>query len=195
MDVITAVFGSSVTVIGSLFFEKGSEQSIHRDTPAFFTNPFNHYFGVWNALEDIRMDAGPLIYYEGGHKVAQDKDLYLDKSVNEKNYFAKVEDACREAGLPIKELIINKGDTIIWHPQLPHGGGKINKTGLTRKSLVFHALPTMADIYGPSEFFNTHGRLPIKTNHSLLREGKHWMIDQGAPKFFHNRYEGNFDEI
>jgi phytanoyl-CoA hydroxylase len=195
MGVIGAAFSGSVTVIGSLFFEKGSEQSIHRDTPAFFTNPFNHYFGVWNALEDIRLDAGPLIYYEGGHKVAQDKDLYLDESVNEKNYFAKVEGACRDAGLTIKEMLINKGDTIIWHPQLPHGGGRINKRGLTRTSLVFHAAPTAADIYGPSEFFKTHGRLPIKAKFNQLKEGGYWMIDHGAPKFLSNRYEGNFDEV
>lgn len=56
-EILQAAFTSEFTVVGSLFFEKGSMQSIYRDTPAFFTNPLNHYFGVWNALEDIEVVA------------------------------------------------------------------------------------------------------------------------------------------
>src|SRR6266545_1980734 len=47
--IVEAAFGTPFVVVGSLFFEKGSTQSIHRDTPAFFTNPLNHFFGVWTA--------------------------------------------------------------------------------------------------------------------------------------------------
>jgi phytanoyl-CoA hydroxylase len=54
IEVVRAAFGVDFTIVGSLLFERGSTQDVHRDTPAFFTNPLNHFFGVWNALEDIQ---------------------------------------------------------------------------------------------------------------------------------------------
>lgn len=194
-NILRAAFDSRITVIGSLFFEKGSGQSMHRDTPAFFTNPFNHYFGIWNALEDIAHDSGPLVYYEGGHKICRDKDLYLNPDVDQENYFNIVESACIEAGLELKEIYPKKGDTIIWHPELPHGGGVIQNPKATRKSLVFHAIPISSDIYGPQEFFGTCGSVPKKQGFNLLDIDGDAMIDQGVAKFFKNRREGNFDEI
>lgn len=65
IDVVQAAFAGDFNIVGSLFFEKGSTQSVHRDTPAFFTNPLNHFFGVWNALEDIQSGSGELCYYRG----------------------------------------------------------------------------------------------------------------------------------
>ena len=38
----------------------------------------------------------------------------------------------------IKELIIKKGEIIIWDANLLHGAFKIKNKKLTRKSLVFH---------------------------------------------------------
>ena len=88
-DIIHAAFLEKFILVGSLFFEKGSAQSIHRDTPAFFTNPLNHFLGIWNALEDIKPGSGPLIYYPKGHKILEDKDLYLNKDIKINNYFKK----------------------------------------------------------------------------------------------------------
>ena len=74
LEVVEAAFESRADIVGSLYFERGSGQNIHRDTPAFYTIPLNRYFGVWHALEDIHPDSGALTYYEGGHLVSPDKD-------------------------------------------------------------------------------------------------------------------------
>lgn len=194
-EVIRAAFDSPFTVAGSLYFEKGSMQSVHRDTPAFFTNPLNHYFGVWNALEDVKKGSGPLVYYAGGHKLLADKSLYLDSSVTVKTYFRVVEDACKDAGLDLVEYYPSSGDTLIWHPQLPHGGAPILNNRISRRSLVFHAIPRGIPIYGTKEFFDPEGVVPLGKKYRVIKYGKNDMIDQGEPRFFHNRYEGNFGEV
>ena len=194
-EILQAAFASEFTVVGSLFFEKGSTQSIHRDTPAFFTNPLNHYFGVWNAMEDIAVGSGPLMYYAGGHKLVPDESLYLDEKVTINNYFNIVEDACKQAGLELVEFYPKKGDTLIWHPQLPHGGGKIANAGSSRRSLVFHCIPKNTPIYGTDEFFDPSHLVPVAGKSKTISHGINGMLDQGTPRFFHNRYEGNFDEV
>lgn len=193
-EIVQAAFSSPYVVVGSLLFEKGSTQSIHRDTPAFFTNPLNHYFGIWNALEDVRLGSGPLIYYKGGHKIAPDEYLYLDNGININNYFSFIEDACKTAGLELIEYYPKKGDTLIWHPQLSHGGGKITSPGLSRRSFVFHCIPRGCPIYGAEKFFDSSHTVPVLPPYKTIRYGNYEILDQGNPRFFHNRYEGNFDE-
>lgn len=192
---LSAAFRAQPLVVGSLFFERGSTQSIHRDTPAFFTNPLNHYFGVWNALEDIAEDSGPLIYYKGGHKIALDESILSKKIIKEKDYFAYVEGACKDAGLELVSFCPKKGDTLIWHPQLPHGGAPFRRPGTSRKSIVFHYIPNGVPIFGPKEFFAENPRLLARPNYKTISFNDHLMIDQGSPKFFHNKFEGNFKEI
>lgn len=193
-DIIHAAFLEKFILVGSLFFEKGSAQSIHRDTPAFFTNPLNHFLGIWNALEDIKPGSGPLIYYPKGHKILEDKDLYLNKDIKINNYFKNIELACIKAGLEKIEYYPNKGDTLIWHPQLPHGGFNKFKKGFSRKSFVYHCIPDNTLIYGTDLFFESRKRLPIKQLKTLNFSGN-IMLDQIKPRFFHNYLDGNFDEL
>ncbi len=51
----------------SLFYERGSAQDLHRDTPYFSTRPEYRYFGMWVALEDVDAQNGPLMVAPGGH--------------------------------------------------------------------------------------------------------------------------------
>jgi ectoine hydroxylase-related dioxygenase (phytanoyl-CoA dioxygenase family) len=193
--VVEAAFAKPFVVVGSLFFDKGSTQSIHRDTPAFFTNPLNHFFGVWTALEDVEPGSGPLLYYRSGHTVAPDDQLLADPSVNSENYFATVVAACQRSGLELVEYYPKKGDTLIWHPQLPHGGAPITKPDQSRRSIVFHYIPTGVPIYGPDTFFGASDKVRKTPNYRTIKFGNYEVIDQGKPRFFHNRYEGNFDEF
>jgi phytanoyl-CoA hydroxylase len=192
MALVEAAFRAAPVAVGSLYFEKGSTQSVHRDTPAFFTNPLNHFFGVWTALEDVHEGAGPLIYYRGGHRVAPDAALFLDRRVSLENYFRRVEQACREAGLELLEFYPRKGDTLVWHPQLPHGGAPIADPRRSRRSLVAHYIPDGVPIHGADVFF-TIKKVGTAPNYRMLRFGPHQAIDQERPRFFHNRNEGNFD--
>ena len=63
--ILVKLFGKQQCVYSSLFFREGTAQHFHVDTPHFFTNPINQYYGVWFALEDIDKNAGPLKYIIG----------------------------------------------------------------------------------------------------------------------------------
>jgi len=195
IEVLTRAFGKEPVVVGSLLFEKGSQQSVHRDGPAFFTWPTGQFFGVWNALEDIAPDAGPLIYYEGGHRAISDKDLRRAGAANEATYFRRVIEDCEKRHLVMREVLLQRGDTLIWHSQLPHGGSKISNPARSRKSLVFHYIPLGTPIFGPTEFFGPGAPKARGPNYSVLELDGGKFLNQGSPRFFHNYVEGNFHEV
>lgn len=194
LDVVRAGFLDDYNIAGSLFFERGSTQSIHRDTPAFFTNPLNRFFGVWNALEDIGPGTGELCYYPGGHRVISDAELRNDPRVNIHNYFDVVEEACVNAGLAKTFFRPNKGDTLIWLPQLPHGGGERTNPAASRRSIVFHYIPRGVPIYGAKHFFDRGRSLATQENYDIISKNGVRMIDMGSVRFYHNHAEGNFEE-
>jgi hypothetical protein len=195
LKILRAAFRRDFTVVGSLFFEKGSTQDIHRDTPAFFTNPLNHFFGVWNALEDIQKDSGELCYYRGGHRSVSDADLYANPKINIDNYFSVVEQACKDAGMERLLFLPKQGDTLIWLPQLPHGGAPRHDPALSRRSVVFHYIPNGVPIHGASDFFDHKKPIFIGENYSVKTMDNIRMIDMGTTRFYHNYSEGNFEEI
>jgi phytanoyl-CoA hydroxylase len=57
-------------------------------------------------------------------------------------------------GLQIKKLYVDAGDTLIWHPQLPHGGSPIKDRRRTRFSWVIHTTPVGVPVYHQNVFFN-----------------------------------------
>lgn len=193
-EVVRTAFRNDFTIVGSLFFEKGSTQDVHRDTPAFFTNPLNHFFGVWNALEDIHEGSGELCYFRGGHKIARDSDLYDDANITIDNYFSVVENACKAAGLELERFRPRKGDTLIWLPELPHGGSPRDNESSTRRSMVFHYILVGTPIHGVNEFFDSSKPLFVNENYSVRVKNGIRMIDMGETRFYHNHKEGNFEE-
>ena len=192
-SILKELFECKPQIVGSLYFDKGTGQNLHRDTPAFFTDPINNYVGVWTALEDVQPDSGPLMYIKGGHKVSDDYDLYMS-NCDENIYFESVIKECNKLNLEVSQLCPSKGDTIIWHPQLPHGGSKITNPKISRKSIVGHYMSSNSMIYGPREFFSEDKQLPVRSL-KLVKVGKLNAIDHGGPQFFRNRDEGNFDEF
>jgi hypothetical protein len=48
---------------------------------------------------------------------------------------------CEEQGLATEYFMAKKGDVLIWHADLMHGGAKIDNPAFTRKSLVCHYMP------------------------------------------------------
>lgn len=133
--------GDLPMICNTLNFEFGSQQDYHFDT--FYMPPPtpNKMIASWLALEDATASNGPLSYYPGSHKIPAynfssgstiivpeempDFKKYMEKEINERN-------------LEPKLLLANKGDLLIWHSQLYHGGSKIINKKKTRKSLVTH---------------------------------------------------------
>jgi ectoine hydroxylase-related dioxygenase (phytanoyl-CoA dioxygenase family) len=161
------IFNAETCVYTSLYFEAGSEQPIHRDTPYFHTKPVNRFVGCWVALEDATLENGALLAIKGGHLVPEldltsiAGQLYADLREIDPNdqslwisYQDKMRDSCLAAGLTVEPIEISAGDTIIWHPMLPHGGSPIINKALSRKSLVFHITPLNTPVYHQDYFFN-----------------------------------------
>jgi hypothetical protein len=53
------------------------------------------------------------------------------------------------------DVHVKKGEVILWHPLLPHGGGEIKDPTRTRHSLVSDTVPEMTPVYRMDVFFDT----------------------------------------
>jgi len=156
-------FGDKPIVFGSLNFERGSTQAAHIDAIVFCPQPTYSMAGLWVAREDIHPDSGPLFYIPGSHQwplahgedvVATHPDLAtlrikargLNDSGERSAIVRKLSDAWtgdfarlleeRNAGKVTLEL--KKGDAVVWHSHLAHGGQPRNNPKLGRRSAVFH---------------------------------------------------------
>ena len=161
------LFGYRSSVYTSLYFRYGTQQPIHRDVPVFRTQPENFYFGVWYGLEDATVENGALRAIPGGHRVntvdhfalaaqhTNDADsIHPSESPMWTIYQTAVAEQCKQQGLNEISIEMEKGDVLIWHPLLPHGGGKIISEQQTRQSIVYHVVPEGCPVYQMDVFFN-----------------------------------------
>lgn len=162
-EALTELFPSPM-VYTSLSFEYGTQQNIHLDVPHFWTKPLYEFAGVWTALEDIHPDAGGLEYYEGSHQVEvmTGVEFLNGKTAKTKQeieaalveYELYLDKAYKKAGCKKKVMAAKKGDVIIWHPLLAHGGSKVKDLTKTRLSYVTHWKSQRSAIGNASYFFN-----------------------------------------
>jgi ectoine hydroxylase-related dioxygenase (phytanoyl-CoA dioxygenase family) len=127
---------------------KGSQQGAHSDSIHMTTYPLGYLSAAWIAFEDIHPDSGPLVYYPGSHKLPYvfSKDVEISeaefKEVGYTSYHAKYEPHIR--GLIETNAIephyfhARKGDVLIWHANLIHGGSLRRNIQLSRKAAVCH---------------------------------------------------------
>jgi ectoine hydroxylase-related dioxygenase (phytanoyl-CoA dioxygenase family) len=162
MNVLDQIFSERAALNTTLFFEQGSQQPVHRDTPFFTAARYpGEYVGAWYALEDVDEDAGPLVYFPGAHKIPVNLEQAKACGAGEplrvgemfEHYCRQVTDGISAGGYKEHKLILKKGDVAIWHPELPHGGSAINTPGKTRRSLVAHYIPEGAYIQTVGYFF------------------------------------------
>ncbi len=177
LRVLDYLMGYRASVYTSLTFEFGTEQPLHRDTPVFRTEPEEFYYGVWFALEDADERNGCLQVLKGGHKDGRVDpfEFAMSHNVGPEDIvpsagplWAPYQNAlvakCREEGCPLELLPAKKGDVIIWHPQLPHGGSSIKNPDRTRMSTVYHVVPEGVPVYQADVFFNPGAKPERKSN-------------------------------
>lgn len=145
-------FGELTSLYTTLYYERGSEQALHRDTPMFATTPAERYMGVWVALDEVGDDNGPLMVVPGSHKLppvdvqAIRREVFGDGPIDPlapagwSAYQAVVAAQCEAAGLSPRPVHVGPGDVIIWHPQLFHGGAP-HAAARMRRSVVMHVTP------------------------------------------------------
>lgn len=146
MRVLGMLLGRPVVPFQSINFVEGSEQRAHSDSIHMTTAPAGFLIATWVALEDCDADNGPLFYYPGSHRLPfvscgdypAGHSQYWLGAESYPRYEDKVESVIAASGLPRQYFHARKGDLLIWHANLIHGGSAIREAGRTRKSMVCH---------------------------------------------------------
>jgi len=145
-QILSMLMSKEVELFQSINFIKGSEQRTHSDSVHMTTFPVGNLIAVWVALEDINDNNGPLHYYPGSHRLPyiMNRDfgntgssLFLGKP-GYIGYEDHVEKVISDSNYKKETFLAKKGDILIWHANLMHGGNPMKNVELTRKSMVFH---------------------------------------------------------
>jgi len=143
---LSLLLNRNVILFQSINFLSGSEQSTHSDSIHMTTFPLGGMIAIWIALEDIGSEQGPLHYYPGSHKLPYFLNSEYDNKGNQwligKQPYTEYEKMIEKklASLDFKKELFfaKKGDMLIWHANLFHGGEPHNDKSLSRKSMVMH---------------------------------------------------------
>jgi hypothetical protein len=143
------LFGSEPGLIQSLTFWKSSEQSLHQDFSfVHHHHRLGHLAAAWIPLEDISADSGPLVYYKGSHLLTNQQffdwgggNILASRDSDSQtfiNYGTYLEELIRSQGWEPSVFLPRRGDLLIWHGALIHGGTPMRNAALTRRSYVCH---------------------------------------------------------
>ncbi|MEM7102143.1 MAG: phytanoyl-CoA dioxygenase family protein [Bacteroidota bacterium] len=140
------IMGEPIHPFQTINFIEGSEQKAHSDFIHMTSEPKGYLIATWTALENTDAGNGPLFYYPGSHKLpyimSGDFDTghgrwFLGNNTY-KHYEDKIEELIKQHQLEKQYFHAEKGDVLIWHANLLHGGSPIKEQGRTRKSMVAH---------------------------------------------------------
>ncbi|HVM87523.1 MAG TPA: phytanoyl-CoA dioxygenase family protein [Puia sp.] len=145
-DILSFILDKEVVPFQTLNFIYGSGQRAHSDSIHMTTYPLGYLIAAWIALEDMNMDNGPLFYYPGSHRMPFLLNNGLNNagnaiSIGKKDYTGYedlTEKLVIEKNFEKKIFLAKKGDVLIWHANLVHGGLPVANPELTRKSMVIH---------------------------------------------------------
>ncbi|MEC7582890.1 MAG: phytanoyl-CoA dioxygenase family protein [Planctomycetota bacterium] len=137
------VFRQQIVAMQSLTFMKSTQQEIHQDFAYVVAEIPSHLAASWVALEDIDPESGPLCYYPGSHTNQMfdwGNGMFRtqESTGTDAEFAAHIHGACKDAGQKIEHFHPKKGDVLIWHGALAHGGALAKNPELTRKSYVTH---------------------------------------------------------
>ncbi|MBV4358512.1 phytanoyl-CoA dioxygenase family protein [Pinibacter aurantiacus] len=146
IELLSALIQDKIKLFQSINFLTGSEQKTHSDSIHMTTFPLGGLLGVWIALEDIELDNGPLHYYPGSHSLPYYLNDDYDNNGNflligkkgYTEYEKMLEKKIEELHIKKSVFTAKKGDLLIWHANLLHGGEPHTNKAKTRKSMVFH---------------------------------------------------------
>lgn len=144
---VEALLGAPSIPFQTLDFAHATQQPLHADSAHFDTLPSGRMLGVWVALEDIGADQGPLRVVPGSHRWA-DRLVPLSGIAN-----AEYESVVRAAtkGSDVVDLPVRRGEVVVWHPHLLHGGAPLGEHGSSRWSQVTHYFASGVGYVVPAE--------------------------------------------
>jgi len=146
LSLLDVLMDGKTKLFQSINFINGSQQKTHSDSIHMTTFPLGGLIGVWVALEDVKADQGALHYFPGSHKLPyymnsdydNDGTLLMLGDKGYKGYEAMLEQKVKELNLEKEIFECKKGDMLIWHANVLHGGEPHTNKNKTRKSMVFH---------------------------------------------------------
>lgn len=149
---MTAIFEDRPLLFQSLSFDLGSEQGLHQDTAYVVVNKPMEMLACWIALEDVAPGSGELQYMVGSHRLGDFAGFAPKKHWNSEidgndphwRWFEWISEEGARRNMPVEKFMAKRGDILIWHADLAHGGSPITDLSLTRKSLVGHFCPAAA---------------------------------------------------
>ena len=163
---LSQIYDRPPVVFQTMTMRLGSEEPLHIDTgPLPLTEPMS-LTGGWVALEDIQPFSGEFQFVPGSHLLPE----LLVHGVSKAHHgdmteygriLNETQRMCDERGLKTEYFLGKKGDVLIWHADLMHGGKMIEDEKRTRKSMVAHYMPlgVMPTFYNASrmEAFSYEG--------------------------------------
>jgi len=141
LSYLAQLYGRKALAFQTLNFPVGTQQKAHSDTIHFNSKPSGFMAGVWVALEDVNLDNGALVYYPGSHKWPEYNMQDVGNGIgyeNYKHYEAFIQERIDESGIKPFYAELKKGQVLIWHANLVHGGSKPQRENRTRYSQVTH---------------------------------------------------------
>ena len=132
----------------SIASHKGTQQEPHSDSIHMTTYPLGYLTAAWIAFEDIHPDSGPLVYYPGSHRLPYVFSREVGISPGEfvsagyVAYAAKYEPFIRgllqQHACAPAYFQAGKGDVLLWHANLIHGGAPRRDVTRSRRAMVCH---------------------------------------------------------
>lgn len=146
---LSLLYGEPALAFQSLLFQYGSRQAMHRDPYYVVTGQPAFLTATWVALENIVGGSGELAYFVGSHRVsdtafASGKTTWTrqtDSREQHESHLDRLVNTCENAGLERKTFLAEKGQILVWHAGLVHGGSPVLEPEQTRRSFVTHYCP------------------------------------------------------
>ena len=171
-EFLMALFEEPAIAMQSLCFEYGSQQAIHQDTAYVVSSKPLSLAAAWIALEDVTPGSGELIYYPGSHRFkhfmfgGDSKSWSAGRHGQEphKQFLGQLHEQAQSRGIQIERFLAKKGDVLIWHADLAHGGSRISNK-CTRRSYVVHFCPRSVRPAYATQIQKNYFELPDKSGH------------------------------
>ena len=184
----------------SIFFERGSQQPLHRDTPYFYTGKkIPDYMGFWAALEDVDESNGPLIAMKKSHILGEPDLISLRnqyfKSQNVppshdglfNSYNSECLKMAESMGLVAEQFPMKKGGVIIWNASTLQGGASQLDLSKTRKSFVMHITPKNTPVKHMGYFFQQDKQNIPKAEWNYLNYREREFVNTNVVDFMHKK--------
>ena len=181
MEFLTVIFDADPLLFQSLSFDQGSQQDLHQDTAYVVVDSPLELAACSIALEDIKPGSGELVYLPGSHRYPDydfgrgckhwsgDSD---DQEVHD-DWSRWIHEEAARRGIEQQSFLAKKGDILVWHADLAHGGAPVADPSLTRQSLVGHFCPAPRR---PHYFDHPPLRPTVRMHGKLRYSSQHYEI-------------------